>query len=534
MSPTRGWSNVIVSYPPPFSVVTEASAIGMINLLPIGLALLDHDGNCFLTNAVFAETVGCDCVAAGILDLAIPADRLELARVVADTLASRHDGTDCRLRLMARPDEAVVVTVARAPAGWRFGALVVVRDIREQLRLERQVAQVTKMQAVGQLAGGIAHDFNNILTANLGLCDQLLERHAPGTADFDDLDQLRQNINRASNLVRQLLAFSRQQTLRPELLDVVRVIDGLRPLVQRLIGADVELVIAHHGDAGPVRADPGQLEQVMTNLAVNARDAMAGRGQLTITTRRVAARSVEALGHTIIPAIDLVAITVADTGSGIAPEIAAKIFEPFFTTKPIGQGTGLGLSTVYGIVKQTGGFVYAAPIDAGGTCFTVYLPAAPGEAIVPAPPPPRDQSAVEGTALLVEDDRGVRLVVERALRRHGLNVIAAADGEAALEILDDKAVVIDVLVSDVVMPGIDGVKLLDAARIRRPGLAAVLMSGYAELPQRRALDDAGVVFLAKPFAVGDLLDAVRHALAVPPGASIAPVLDTAPGAAIDT
>lgn len=486
----------------------------MMDILPIGLALLDDAGRCFLTNSVFAETVGCDCTGSGsVLDLAVPDDRATLAGAINDTLSWHRTGVECRLRLAVRPDEAVVVTLARAPAGWGFGVLVAVRDIREQIRLERQVAQVTKMQAVGQLAGGIAHDFNNILTAILGLCDQLLDRHPAGTIDFDDLDQIRQNGNRAASLVRQLLAFARQQTLRPEFLDVAGVIDGLRPLVERLIGPDVELVINHGNTAGAVRADPGQLEQVLVNLAVNARDAMAGRGCLTIASRGIAGRDVAALGHRIIPAVDHVAITVSDTGSGIDPEIAGKIFEPFFTTKPIGQGTGLGLSTVYGIVKQTGGFVFAEPIDGGGTCFAVYLPASTGVATAPAAPPPQDKSPLAGTVLLVEDDRAVRLVVERTLRRHGLDVIATDHGERALATLDSSTIGIDVLVSDVVMPGIDGVELLDRARARRPGLAAVLMSGYAEPPQRRALDGAGVVFIAKPFSVDELLDAVRHALA---------------------
>ena len=471
--------------------------------------MLDGDGRCVATNAIFDDTVGCECSGPdGIFAMAVADDRHQFGRAIADLLAGSPGGAEVRLRLAARPDETVLVTLIRAAPIWGFSALVAVRDIREQIRLEKQVAQATKMQAVGQLAGGIAHDFNNILTAVLGLCDQLLGRHPVGTTDFDDLDQLRQNATRAANLTGQLLAFARQQTLRPQVLDVVDVIAGVAPLLRQLIGPDVELVIEHDG-AGIVRADPGQLEQVLTNLAVNARDAMHGRGRLTIAARRVAARDVAALGHAIMPRIDFVAITVEDTGSGIAPEIAGKIFEPFFTTKPVGQGTGLGLSTVYGIVKQTGGFVFAAPADGGGTCFAVYLPAtAPVD-----PPAVADGSRppLSGTVLLVEDDRAVRLVVERALRRHGLGVVTASDGGLALDAL--AATAIDVLVSDVVMPGIDGVELFEAIRARRPGLPVVLMSGYAEPPQRRALDGAGAIFLAKPFTANDLLDAVRAAFA---------------------
>jgi signal transduction histidine kinase/CheY-like chemotaxis protein len=498
----------------------------MMHILPLGLALLDGGGQCVRTNAVFDETVGCDCtIGDGVLEMAIADDRQQLALAIVRILDGTRDGEEVRLRLAARPDESVVVTLALAPPNWGFAALIAVRDIREQVRLERQVAQATKMQAVGQLAGGIAHDFNNILTAILGLCDQLLGRHPAGTPDFDDIEQVRQNGNRAANLVRQLLAFARQQTLRPQVLNVATVIDGLQPLIRRLIGPDVELVVTNHDGAVAVRADPGQLEQVLVNLSVNARDAMAGTGCLMIETRVVPAVEVAALGRRIMPSIDLVAIAVSDTGSGIAPEIVAKIFEPFFTTKPVGQGTGLGLSTVYGIVKQTDGFVFAEPRPEGGTCFVVYLPASA------TPPPavfvrtPVTRPTLVGTVLLVEDDRAVRLVVERALRRHGLEVVAVADAMAALELIETNDVRVDLLISDVVMPGMDGVDLLHRARAQRPGLPVVLMSGYAEPPQRRALDRAGLVFLPKPFAVDDLLDAVHSALA-------AVQLDTTMAAAI--
>nr|WP_295664091.1 response regulator [Polymorphobacter sp.] len=488
-----------------------------MNILPLGLALLDGGGQCVRTNAVFDETVGTDCTTGdGILALAVKDDRAQLARAIVQVLDGTRDGKEVRLRLAARPDETVVVTLAPAPGNWGFAALIAVRDIREQVRLEQQVAQATKMQAVGQLAGGIAHDFNNILTAILGLCDQLLDRHPEGTPDFDDIDQVRQNGNRAANLVRQLLAFARQQTLRPQVLDVAGVIDGLQPLLSRLIGPDVELIVRNHGGAGAVRADPGQLEQVLVNLSVNARDAMAAKGRLTIATRGILAADVPALGHRIIPTIDLVAITVSDTGTGIPPEIAAKIFEPFFTTKPVGQGTGLGLSTVYGIVKQTGGFVFAEPVAEGGTCFVVYLPASEAPPAAPAAQSALKRPELIGTVLLVEDDRAVRLVVERALRRHGLGVIAVEDPTVALEMIEQDETLIDLLVSDVVMPGMDGVDLVRRARARCPTLPVVLMSGYAEPPQRRALVRAGVVFLPKPFAVDDLLDAVHAALAAVP------------------
>ena len=499
-------------WPAPFAVGAASFAIEMIEALPLGIAVLDNDGVCYQTNPAFTETVDCDCIGPGkILDLAVAADRPGLARAIGDVLAWRQSQIDCRLRLAVRPDQPAVVTIVRAPAGWGFGALLAVRDIREQIRLEQQVAQATKMQAVGQLAGGIAHDFNNILTAVLGLCDQLLDRRSPGDDDYDDLDEIRVNAGRAAKLVGQLLAFSRQQTLRPEVLDVPAAIRGVEPLLRRLIGPEVDLVI--EPSAGVVLADPGQFEQVLTNLAVNARDAMSGRGRLTIAARVIGARDVADLGHSVMPAIDYVAVTVTDTGTGIAPAIAGKIFEPFFTTKPVGEGTGLGLSTVYGIVKQTEGFIFAAPADGGGTCFAVYLPAIAGTAAVAASPPSATapRAPLAGTVLLVEDERAVRLVVERALKRGGFNVITASDGAVALDVLGTAT--IDILVSDVVMPGIDGVELLEHIHSRRPGLPVVLMSGYADPPQRRALEQVGAIFLAKPFTADDLLDAVRAAVA---------------------
>ena len=494
----------------------SAQGIAILHALPLGLALLDTDGHCLMTNDAFAETVGGGCHrdSGGLAALAVEDDRERLRRAIGMVLTGSPEPQECRIRLAMRPDENVALTLAAAPAGWGFSVLVAVRDIREQLRLEQQVAQVTKMQAVGQLAGGIAHDFNNILTAVLGLCDELLARHLPSDRDYDDIDQIRQNGNRAADLVRQLLAFARQQTLRPQLLDIDHIITGVKPLLLRLLGLGVDLVVTPAPSELPlVRVDPGQLEQVIVNLAVNARDAMPDGGTLTIASRIVMAADVPALGFRIMPIADYVAIIVTDTGSGIAPEISAKIFEPFFTTKPVGQGTGLGLSTVYGIVKQTGGFIFvdSAP-DA--TSFTLYFPSAGARPAQPAPPSATASKAVplQGTVLLVEDDRAVRLVVARALTGHGLTVLTAADAVAGLEIIERERARIDLLISDVVMPGMDGVALVERARQEISGLPAVLMSGYADPPQRRALDGTGVRFVAKPFAITDLVATVRLAL----------------------
>jgi len=502
------------SIAPPFSERALPATLRMLQGLPLGLAILDSSGTFLRSNDAFRETVGCDPTSFGLAALAIEEDRAHLLASVRAVIDGQFNPPECRVRLAARPDETISLNLALAPPGWGFAVLVAVRDIREQLKLERQVAQVTKMQAVGQLAGGIAHDFNNILTAVLGLCDQLLEGRAPDDPDYDDIDQIRQNGNRAADLVRQLLAFARQQTLRPQLLAVDGVIAGVEPLLRRLLGSAIPLTIAPGRDLGMVRVDPGQLEQVIVNLVVNARDAMPDGGSVTIASHGVAAADVRALGHEIMPVADYIAIVVTDTGTGIAPEISAKIFEPFFTTKAIGQGTGLGLSTVYGIVKQTGGFIFVGAGAERGTSFTIYFPALPrpAEAAEPAAPAPSGGEVLTGTVLLVEDDRAVRLVVERALKSLGLAVVSAVDGVAGLEALDSAGASIDILVSDVVMPGIDGVALLEAARQRFPSLPAVLMSGYAEPPQRRAVGRTGVVFLAKPFAIRDLLEAVRSAM----------------------
>ena len=505
-----------MSVDPAVPIVSE-----LFEALPLGFALLGGDGRITRCNQAFVASFGLgengnDARWFGIdpATLVLDADRPAFIDAIARILNGDGAVHELRVRLAPRPEETIVLTLAERPTSTGRAVLLAVRDIREQLRLEQQVAQVTKMQAVGQLAGGVAHDFNNILTAVLGLCDQLLTRHAPGSEDFDDIDQIRQNANRAAALVRQLLAFARQQTLRPQLLDVAAIITGLQFLLQRLIGPTVVLATDYGADIRRVRADPGQLEQVIVNLAVNARDAMAEGGTLTFALRNVLAAEVGALGHRIMPHSDFVEIGVCDTGSGIAPEISARIFEPFFTTKDIGKGTGLGLSTVYGIVKQTGGFIFVAPHPPRGTRFTVYLPAARAGELSAPPPVAAAVRAVSASALLVEDERAVRQVVERALRLHGMTVYSAEDAEAAAMILDEHGADIDLMISDVVMPGVDGVTLMNTVRARFPAMAVILMSGYAEPPLRREAGRQETVFLSKPFAIAALLGAVERALAV--------------------
>lgn len=503
---------------PPAPAAAPDTVPALLATLPLGLALADRDGRFMFMNEAFAEAGGVDQRDTVLYpsDLTVDEDKTMIADTVRRIAAGQSRSRDLRVRLRNRPEDPVVLTVARAPDLGSAAVVLSLKDNREQVKLERQIAQATKMQAVGQLAGGVAHDFNNILTAVIGYCDLMLLRHTPGDADFDDINQIRQNANRAANLVRQLLAFSRQQTLRPQILQVSDVVGELSHLLKRLLGETVTLNVKHGRNLDAVLADPGQLEQVIVNLAVNARDAMPNGGELTISTYGVKAHEVKALGHEMMPAADYVAIAVKDTGVGIPPEIIGKIFEPFFTTKEVGKGTGLGLSTVYGIVKQTGGFIFASSQPGQGTTFTIYLPAhaveeeeasVAGNANAPVP-----EMWGKGTILLVEDEGMVRAVAERALTRKGYQVLVASNGEEALEILGRDGTEIDLLISDVVMPMMDGPTLVRQARERRPNLRIIFMSGYAEEQLRKSIDVPGAAFLPKPFSVQELGEAVRVAL----------------------
>ena len=389
------------------------------------------------------------------------------------------------------------------------------------------------MQAVGQLAGGVAHDFNNILTAIIGHCDLMLMRHTPGDSDYDDIQQIKSNSNRAAGLTRQLLAFSRQQTLRPQILQLPDVVSEVSNLLKRLLGETVSLDIRHGRNLGPVRADPGQMEQVIVNLAVNARDAIQarqngdGRGTLKLETFAVPAAEVSDIGYEIMPAADYTAFRLTDTGIGIDPDALAKIFEPFYTTKEVGKGTGLGLSTVYGIVKQSGGYIFADSEVGKGTAFTIYLPVHRGEDVLtsaepataipsqgksavdePASSPPDSEPWGSGTILVVEDEDMVRAVAERALTRQGYSVVTAQDGEDALDIVKENRS-FDLILSDVVMPGMDGPAMARELRNIIPDVPILFMSGYAEEQLRKSIDIEQVHFLPKPFAVQQLADAVR-------------------------
>ncbi|HYG49188.1 MAG TPA: response regulator [Allosphingosinicella sp.] len=495
----------------------------LLEILPLGLALADRDGRFVYLNAAFRRAAGLSRTAMPTWpsDLVVDEDKAAVADSIRRFARGASMSGDVAVRLKANAEEPVALTVAGARGLGEAAVLLSLKDNSEEDRLKRQVAQATKMQAVGQLAGGVAHDFNNILTAIIGHCDLMLMRHAPGDSDYDDIQQIRSNSNRAASLTRQLLAFSRQQTLRPQVLQLPDVIAEVSTLLKRLLGERVKLQVKHGRGLGAVRADPGQLEQVIVNLAVNARDAMLAKddqsvGLLTLHTYAVSADDVRRMGSEILPIADYTALRVSDTGTGIPPHLLPKIFEPFFTTKEVGKGTGLGLSTVYGIVKQSGGFIFAESEPGKGTSFVIYLPVHRAEAAAKPARKGREPAGElwgTGTILLVEDEATVRAVAERALTRHGYTVLLAENGEAAIEILDREKRV-DLMISDVVMPTMDGPTTAREARLRQPDLPILFISGYAEEQLRQSIDLERVAFLAKPFSVQKLAEATRDALAM--------------------
>ena len=498
----------------------DVSLQTLLAMLPLGLALADRDGRFLYLNQAFIRAAGIPAGSTPIYpgDLVIREDKTAVADAVRRFATGQAVSGDMAVRLRDRPEEPIALTIAGARGLGEAAVLLSLKDNTEESRLKREIAQATKMQAVGQLAGGVAHDFNNILTGIIGHCDLMLMRHTPGDSDYDDIQQIRINSNRAAGLTRQLLAFSRQQTLRPQILQLPDVVSEVSNLLQRLLGETVTLVIKHGRGLGAIRADPGQLEQVIVNLAVNARDAMAGRGPggtLTIQTYSLTSAEVRKMGSDIMPIADYTALKVSDTGSGIPPEILGKIFEPFFTTKEVGKGTGLGLSTVYGIVKQSNGFIFADSEVGKGTDFVIYLPvnAEAGTTIadVPKVEKPADLWGT-GTILLVEDEDMVRAVAERALTRHGYKVLTASNGEEGLEILGLGDTDFDLIISDVVMPMMDGPTMVRKAREKHPDMPILFMSGYAEEQLRKSIDLDRVHFLPKPFSVKQLAEAAQMAL----------------------
>jgi two-component system cell cycle sensor histidine kinase/response regulator CckA len=537
---------------------------------PVGIALTDPEGrltDCNRALELLLRQRRDDLLDQSLVALVAESDRAAVSDAVTRLLTGREFG-GVQLDVTLDPSAAgagpgaagsaapppagppVTAALFLGPMGVKEGAVVEgviahLIDTSEQRSLERQFAQAQKMQAMGQLAGGVAHDFNNLLTAMIGYSDLLLQRHGTGDPSFADIMQIRQNANRAANLVRQLLAFSRRQPLRPRPLDVAEALSELSHLLRRLLGETIQLRLVHGRDVDRVRVDPGQFDQVIINLAVNARDAMPDGGTLTIATRLETLAAPVDRGAETMPAGTYVVIEVRDTGKGISADNLGRIFEPFFTTKggtAVGAGTGLGLSTVYGILRQTGGFIDVASTTGDGTTFTIRLPrdtsvvalgpgvaeapvavdgppAADGAtdpaagAPAPAVPAEIDDLSGAGTILLVEDEDPVRLFAARALRNKGYTVLEAGSGETALEMLKHEEA-LALLITDMVMPGIDGATLARQAREQRPDLRVIIISGYSEDAARGdILDQPHIHFLPKPFSLKLLAETVKSVLA---------------------
>jgi two-component system cell cycle sensor histidine kinase/response regulator CckA len=499
---------------------------------PVGSALLDRSGRFEEANRALGELFGIapqDLIGRDLIGLLNEEDRGGVAARLAAAADGRAEREPIEVRITRPREKTIVLFVSRiddaddeasapglAPGG---GLTLHFIDVTEQKNLEIQFAQSQKMQAVGQLAGGVAHDFNNLLTAMIGFCDLLLLRFQPGDPSFADIMQIQQNANRAANLVRQLLAFSRQQTLQPRVLNITDVLVDLSHLLRRLIGENIELKVVHGRDLGPAKVDQGQIEQVIINLAVNARDAMPGGGTLTIRTANVRYEEAERRGHEVMAAGDYVLIEAADTGVGILPGNLERIFEPFFSTKEVGSGTGLGLSTVYGIVKQTGGFIFVGSKPGQGAQFEIFLPRYQTADASPTPRPEAVELAAGkdltgcATVLLVEDEDPVRKFGARALRNKGYKVIEAESSEEALEVIRHAEERIDLLITDVVMPRLDGPALVREVREIRSDIKVIFISGYAEDAFRQRLDrDSNIDFLPKPFSLKQLASKVKDVI----------------------
>ena len=503
---------------------------------PIAIAIVDPDGLVANANAAYTrmfrdgrslapgavenllETLDADCRPAAAR--AIKAAAEGQVNPAPSEIAIGPDGHRTG-RLYASP--------IRLGKGGRRAAIVYGVDTTKQRELEVHFAQSQKMQAVGQLAGGMAHDFNNVLTTIILSSDFLLASHPANDPSFKDIMAIKQNASRAAGIVRQLLAFSRQQTLRPKVLSLTEVISDWSIWLSRILDDKIELKVSHGRDLWYVKADQTQFEQVIMNLAVNARDAMTRGGCLTIRTYNMDEREAAKLDDRGMVAADYVVCEISDTGSGMPGEIVEKIFEPFFSTKEVGKGTGLGLSTVYGIIKQTGGFIYCDSEVGKGTRFRIYLPRYREEACQ-EPEPETDFEAASrktakragkgrsrdltgsGTVLLVEDEEAVRRFAARALARQGYKVLEAGTGTEALEVMRKTGDEVNLVISDIVMPEMDGPALLKALRKKKPGLRIIFISGYAEDAMKSLTGDEEFTFLAKPFQLKELVATVKETL----------------------
>lgn len=489
---------------------------------PIGVVTVTSGGTLLSANQSFRAMSSVPALPGDPFSSSITDDDRAKVSALLETALS-DDGTpapfDVRLAGEDMRSGQLFINAIEDPALFgseQAAAILYFIDTTEQRALELQFTQSQKMQAVGQLAGGVAHDFNNVLTAIIGYCDLLLAQHKVGDPSFADLNQIKQNANRAANLVRQLLAFSRRQTLVPKVLQLSNAIAETEMLLKRLLGETIHFVQNQQRELGLVKVDHGQLEQVVINLAVNARDAMKDGGTLTLTTYNVSPDEAEALGHSIMPPADYVCLEVSDTGHGISKEHLGNIFEPFYTTKGVGEGTGLGLSTVYGIIKQTGGFIFPESHEGEGTTFRIYLPRVADDEL------PIEEEAEkselkdlsgEGTVLLVEDEDAVRAFAARALATRGYKVLEASNGEMGLEVVMEEEGKIDIMVSDVVMPHMDGPTMAKRVKERYPDIKVVFISGYTEDAFEDDIDrPEDFTFLPKPFSLKELASKVKEVM----------------------
>ncbi|MBA85195.1 ATP-binding protein [Thalassobius sp. S69A] len=504
------------------SETREDAEWAAFNGLPVAVLLLGSGGEIVQSNRLARDLLGLSSTDG----ITLPKVFEGLGRPISDWLEDARRGRGLGksefLRLKSS-DKELFLQVSLGQVEDRAGAslIAILHDATELKSLEAQFVQSQKMQAIGELAGGVAHDFNNLLTAISGHCDLLMLRHDQGDSDYADLVQITQNANRAAALVGQLLAFSRKQTLRPEVLDLRETLADLTHLLNRLVGEKISLTLIHDPVLKPIRADKRQLEQVLMNLVVNARDAMSNGGEIRIETGSQRLDAPLARDRAVVPPGEYVTVRVSDEGCGIPSDKLQKVFEPFFTTKRTGEGTGLGLSTAYGIVKQSGGYIFVDSVYGQGTDFSLMFPAhvlteeeAAPRAEAQEPAQPQNMKREEGVVLLVEDEAPVRAFASRALKMRGYTVVEAGTGEEALDLLSDPSLQVDLFVSDVIMPGMDGPSWVRQARENRPDIRVVFVSGYAEDALDESTDPVGnSVFLPKPFSLNDLLETVQTQLA---------------------
>jgi two-component system cell cycle sensor histidine kinase/response regulator CckA len=517
----------------------EVRFVRFFHNTPMAIATVDKQGKIARSNALFARLFhpvlkGEGADNRSILSMVAERDRALLEAAIRKAAAGQGEIAPVDAVLDGAGDRSACfyVTAVEEEERDQETAIVYALDTTEKRALENQVVQQQKMETIGRLAGNVAHDFNNLLGAIMMATDFLLNAHRPTDPSFSDIMQIKQNANRAASLVRQLLAFSRKQTLRPQVIELSETLPDLTMLLRRLIGEKVTLDIPLTRDLWQIRADVGQFEQAIINLAVNARDAMPNGGRLTIRTGNIGAEESVRLQRKGMPAGEYVQIEVADTGTGIAPGVIDKIFDPFYTTKDIGKGTGLGLATVYGFIKQTGGFIYVDSELDKGTTFRIfiprYVPAAEDALQPPEVAAPRLAAGMpaaeekkhaatdltgQGTILLVEDEEGLRALNARGLASRGYTVVEAGNGVEAIDAMERRGGNIDLVVSDVMMPEMDGPTMFKELRKRHPNIKVIFVSGYAEDAFQKSLPDPEKYdFLPKPFTLKQLVAQVKETM----------------------